>query len=320
MIFAGDREYEHFLELLEEMSERYAVEVHAYALMSNHYHVLIRTPDGNASKAIQWLNVSYSVWFNRRRERVGHVFQGRFGSVLIEGKGSWALNASVYVHLNPIRTAEYGLGKRENKAEGRGFVAPDRKEIMERLKALREYKWSTYGAYAGYRKAAGWLKTEELLKRAGGIEKYRRYAQMHVTRGMEPEGYEDMAGRVMLGTREFQEKAREWVGRLTKEQPGRKQLEGTVTLGAIVKLVEGKRSEKWSEFSERHGDWGRELVLYLARKRSGLTLREIGEGLGLKEYKTVGKAVERFEARLAADRNRRRVVKTLLNELSNVET
>jgi putative transposase len=57
------------------------VEIHAYALMGNHYHLLIRTPEANASAAIQWLNVSYSVWFNKRRERVGHVFQGRFGSV-----------------------------------------------------------------------------------------------------------------------------------------------------------------------------------------------------------------------------------------------
>ena len=88
-IFEEGREYEHFLVLLEEMTGRYDVEVHAYCLMANHYHLLIRTPYANASAAIQWLNVSYSVWFNRRRQRVGHVFQGRFSSSLISGEGAW---------------------------------------------------------------------------------------------------------------------------------------------------------------------------------------------------------------------------------------
>ena len=69
-IFADRRDHEHFLELLPEMVERYGVEMHAYVMMGNHYHLLIRTPQANASAAIQWLNVSYSVWFNRRRGRV----------------------------------------------------------------------------------------------------------------------------------------------------------------------------------------------------------------------------------------------------------
>ena len=76
-IFKDKRDHGHFLELLEEMSERYGVEVHAYALMGNHYHLLLRTPRANASVALQWLNVSYSVWFNKKRERAGHVFQGQ---------------------------------------------------------------------------------------------------------------------------------------------------------------------------------------------------------------------------------------------------
>ena len=63
-IFLGATYYRHFLELLEEMSSRFSVEVHAYCLMRNHYHIIIRTPGANTSRAIQWLNVSYSAWFN----------------------------------------------------------------------------------------------------------------------------------------------------------------------------------------------------------------------------------------------------------------
>lgn len=319
-IFMGDRYYEHFLELLEEMVERYGVKIHAYALMENHYHVLMQTPHANASAAIQWLNVSYSVWFNRKRGRVGHVFQGRFSSTLVDGEGSWALSASVYIHLNPVRTKGQGLGKAANRAESKGFVVMDREAVKRRLKKLKDFRWSSYRAYAGYERVPEWLSTAELLERGGGRKGYRRYVQQHVTRGEEPEGYEDFGGKVALGSREFLEKAKGWVKGLTKEQPARHQVTRRATVGMIVSVVERKRGEKWSEFSERHGDWGRELVLYLARKRSGLTLQEIGKALGIREYKTVSRAVQRFESSLPSQRVKRQMVKECINELSQVET
>jgi len=94
-IFYDDRYCEHFCELLAEMSERYSLGVHAHVLLGNHYHLILRTPNANLSRAMQWLNVSFSAWFNAKRNRVGHVFQGRFGSRLIDGDGSWLINASV---------------------------------------------------------------------------------------------------------------------------------------------------------------------------------------------------------------------------------
>ncbi|OGV61757.1 MAG: hypothetical protein A2283_23820 [Lentisphaerae bacterium RIFOXYA12_FULL_48_11] len=319
-IFKEARDYEHFLELLDEMTSRYGVEVHAYALMVNHYHLLIRTPRANASAAIQWLNVSYSVWFNKKRGRVGHVFQGRFTSILVDGEGSWALNSSVYIHLNPVRTMAYGLGKADNRAEGLGLVKPDRKELVKRLKGLRDYRWSSFSGYAGYAKIPEWLETGELLKRAGGVSAYRKYIQLHVTRGIEPEGMEDIKGLWMLGAREFQDRAKRLVGRVTKEQPSRKWLKRYVEIGSIIKLVEKKRGVEWANFSQKYGDLGRDLVLYLARKRSGLTLRQIGDELGGMDYKAVGKAVQRFELSLSDDAARRRLAEECMNELSIVET
>jgi putative transposase len=318
-IFQGAREYEHFLDLLEAMAERYAVKVHAYALMGNHYHLLIQTPQANASAAVQWLNVSYSVWFNRRRDRVGHVFQGRFGSVLIDGDGTWALNASVYVHLNPIHIKAQGLGKSANRAEAKGFKAPSREEIRSRLAALRAFRWSSYRAYAGYAAAPAWLCTEELTRRAGGRAQYRRYVHAHVRRGAKPEGYEDLQGRLVLGAREFVEQAKRWVRRVSHEQPARRQLARAIPLDAIVRAAEHARGAKWEQFCGRYGDWGRELALYVARKRSGLTLRQIGAALGGLEYKTVGKAVQRFEVALAKDVTRRRALERCLAELSIVD-
>ena len=103
-IFLDDRDREHFLELLEVMVSRFRVRVHAYVLMDNHYHLLLETPEANLSRAIQWLNVSYAAWFNCRHRRSGHLTQGRFKAILVE-QTAWALELSVYVHLNPVRVA-----------------------------------------------------------------------------------------------------------------------------------------------------------------------------------------------------------------------
>ncbi len=318
-IFKDARDHEHFLELLEEMSKRYGVEVHVYCLLVNHYHLLIRTPRANASQAIQWLDVSYSVWFNRKRGRCGHVFQGRFSSVLIDGEGSWALDASVYIHLNPIRTQGYSLGKSANKAESMGWTELDREQLQRRLRALREFRWSSFCAYAGYSKTPGRLVTEELVKRGGGRREYREYVQEHLTRGADPAGFEDLRGQIALGSVEFGEKVKRLVGKVSKEQPLRRMLESPVRISTIVKLVEEERGEAWADFANRHGDWGRDLVIYLARKRTGLTLKEIGEALGGLEYKTTGKAVQRFEASLASNGEKRKLARSLLDQLSLVE-
>lgn len=143
-IFLGKGYHLHFLELLEEMSERYRVGVHAYVMMDNHYHLLIQTPDANTSQALQWLNVSYSAWFNAKRGgRVGHVFQGRFKSKLIDNNGSWLLIASTYLHLNPVRVASMGLEKNANRAESHGLRKASKEEIKGRLEKLKNYPWSS---------------------------------------------------------------------------------------------------------------------------------------------------------------------------------
>lgn len=123
-----------------------------------------------------------------------------------------------------------------------------------------------------------------------------------------------------LGSAEFLSKVKRWVGLVTNEQPQRRQLAKRVTVIDVVKVVERRRGVRWAEFCDCHGDWNRELVLYLARQRSGLTLRQIGEALGIAEYKTVGKAVQRFEASLANDAAKRRSVGDCLLDLSLVET
>lgn len=272
-------------------------------------------PGANASQAMQWLNVSYSAWFNAKRQRVGHVFQGRFRSTLVDGDGAWLLGLSAYVHLNPVRVSALGLGKSENKAESMGLAKPDAESERERLRALREYRWSSYRAYGNYAASPEWLVTSELLGRAGDRERYRRYVQSYVTRGMDPSEFTGFIARIVLGSQDFMERARAWVGPVSAEQPDRFFLTRRVPFERIVSVVESVKGEPWSSFQHRYGDSGTALVLYLARQRSGLTLQQIGDAAGGMAYKAVYERIRRFKVQLKCDPELSRIAKRCLNEM-----
>lgn len=204
-IFDDDRDCGHFLELLGEMNERYAIRIHAYVLMGNHYHLLIQTPGANASRAIQWLNVSYSLWYNCRHNRVGPLFQGRFKSVLIEGEGAWVLEALFYLHLNPVRVSRLGLDKAGRRLEGRGLQAAEPEQVQARMKQLRGYPWSSYRAYAGYGAKPEWLETGDLLRRSGGQKRLRRRIEGYVKQGLKEDEATALKARLLLGSRAFVE-------------------------------------------------------------------------------------------------------------------
>src|SRR5687767_9206667 len=99
---SGHRQPHAGLELMPEFHDRFRLVLHAYVLMSNHFHLLVETPQPLLPAAMQWLQTSYSMWFNRKHERVGPLFQGRYKAVVVQPE-SWALAVSRYVHLNPIR-------------------------------------------------------------------------------------------------------------------------------------------------------------------------------------------------------------------------
>jgi len=310
----------HFLDLLGEMTSRFNVEVHAYVFMGNHYHLILRTPEANASRAMQWLNVSYSAWFNAKRQRAGHLFQGRFRSTLIDGDGGWLLDMSAYLHLNPVRMSALGLTKADNKAEALGLVKPPREQVLARLRTLRDHRWSSYRAYGNYGKTQPWLFTEEILRRAGGQAAYRKYVQQYVTRGMDPSEFEGLTERVAVGGRDFLDKARSLVSSTSPEQPERRFVTQHISFATVVSAVENVKGEQWEAFRNRYGDWGHSMVLYLARLRTGLSLKEIGSLSGEMEYKNVSTRVRRFKKRLAEDRHLREIANRCMKRMTNDET
>ncbi len=309
-IFSGQEDYVHFLELLEEMHVRFRVKIYAYALMPNHYHLLVSTPDGNASQAIQWLNVSYGVWYNLARDRTGSVFQGRFGSVLVEGSG-WGLEVSAYIHMNPVVMRSLGFGKKDRAAEMQGLKQPKGEEVKRRLDRLRRFEWSSYSAYCGHVKKPDWLDTEELLGRVKGSEEgYRRYIEDRIKQGTEEDLLFRVKWGIVIGGERFARKVRGKIS-INRESLGRARLRERKTFEEVVKEVERIKGEKWAEFRDRHDDWGRDLVLWCARRYTGLTLRELGEKAGGLDYTGVSMAIKRVGLRSKRDRYLRKAIRRL---------
>ena len=108
-IFADAQDCLAFLALVEESLKRYGVRLHAYVLMGNHYHLVAQTGVANLGRWMHWLVTSYTVYFNRRHRRVGHLFQGRYKSIVVEAEG-YLLALSRYIHLNPGETRGREMG------------------------------------------------------------------------------------------------------------------------------------------------------------------------------------------------------------------
>ena len=145
-IYLDDDDRADWLEVLDKVCVRFNWVVHAYCQMTNHYHLLVETVDGNLSRGMRYLNGQYTQRFNRRHKVVGHLFQGRYKAILVQ-KDAYLLELTRYVVLNPVRT---------------GMVDE-----------LEDWRWSSYPAVVGLEASPEWLDTNWLLSQ---FAKYRKTA------------------------------------------------------------------------------------------------------------------------------------------------
>jgi len=101
-VFKSKRDREKFLEYFESATKRYNAVIHVFCLMDNHYHLLLETPSGNLPQIMQHINGAYTTYFNVKRGRFGHLFQGRYKAILVD-IDEYAKELSRYIHLNPVR-------------------------------------------------------------------------------------------------------------------------------------------------------------------------------------------------------------------------
>jgi REP element-mobilizing transposase RayT len=323
-IFRDNRDRAHFCELLGQMVGLFRVRLHAFVLMDNHYHLLLELTEPNLSRTGQWLNGSYSVWFNRRHGRSGHLFQGRFKSVVVDPIG-WGVELSRYIHLNPVRVRRLGLSKaeRQRMRVGAGGT-PEARPVKERIGRLRRYRWSSYRAYIGLGKRPEWLECEGVLELGGGKREerrrnYRDYVESAVREGLVKSPWEELRDQVVLGSEAFLETIRAHVIGDAREQRGARGLaRARPKLKEIIANLEKAKGLSWAEIRDRHGDDGRDLVLCVGRRACGLKLRELAVAVGMNDYSAVSIAIRRYERRLKRSRARQALLKEIC-KLSNVE-
>lgn len=171
-IFKSERDKEKFLEYLEKAAERFSIIIHAYCLMSNHYHLLVQTPEANLSATMQWINVSYAAYFNRKRLRQGHLFQGRFKAILIDAD-EYLKHLSRYIHLNPVRA--------------------------KMVSTPAEYPWSSYAAFIGKQKAPKFLETDWLLSNFGKNKKQAKQNYKHFVESVNIKALENPSKHITEG-------------------------------------------------------------------------------------------------------------------------
>ena len=261
-IYLNDRDKEKFLEYLETAAERFAVIIHGYCLMSNHYDLLIQTPDANLSQAIQWINVSYASYFNRKRNRHGHLFQGRFKAILIDAD-EYLKHLSRYIHLNPVRA--------------------------KIVSSPAEYPWSSYAAYIGQQKAPGFLETDWLLSTFGKRRKQARKSYQDFVEKVDAKSLDNPSEQVsegfLLGDADFIK----WVKTTflserteDKEIPQLRKLKPRVALEDVLKIVakEFGCAQGHLTAKGRKRNKAREVAIYLARDMCGLSCKQLGVYFG----------------------------------------
>jgi len=311
-LFHNDTDRRRFLGLVEQLPERFRLEVHAFVLMDNHYHLVVRTPEPNLSDAMKWLNVSYSSRYNWARKQVGHVFQGRFEAVIIEDV-SGVVAVARYVHLNPVRVGRFALNKAQQKhARTVGGVDPGAELVRARLSELRNYQWSSWRVYSGAEKAPEWLETSVIAAGCGGRSSterrqfLREYTEAPIRHGRLDSPWTDLVAGLALGSENF-------VEQLLRKHPVDSQEQTAVRRFArckrapwleIVRAAERLLGRTWETMLTRRGDWGRDGTVYVAVRYGGYRLGELLKHLPGLKYQAVAQGMGRFQRKWSKEKER----------------
>ena len=236
LIFLDDADRQRFIQALDEVCAKSGWQVHAYVLMPNHFHLVVETPQPNLVAGMKWLLGTYTGRFNRRHKMVGHLFCGRYKSLVVDGSGSGYLKSVCdYVHLNPARA-----------------------KLVPADAPLKSFAWSSWPAYLlSPAKRPVWLRVDRLLGE-WGIPKDSPAGRLQLERALEErrgaeEGGEFKAIRHgwCLGDETFrQELLAQMSGRMGAEHYGQERAQ-TAELLAEQIIAKELRRRRWMEADSR---------------------------------------------------------------------
>jgi REP element-mobilizing transposase RayT len=287
-IFESDHDRERFLELLAEVSRRYGFVISAYVLMTNHFHLVLKTSQANLSQGMKWLNGTYAAWYNRRHSKVGHLFGERYKGIHVQTE-EYMRRLARYVILNPVRA---------NMA-----ATP------------QEYRWSSYRATAGLEAAPEWLATSELVPYFGDASSWQETYASFVAEGIlnvDPI-WKGLRRRIFLGTEEWLRKMRQKVTIKwsQKDIPHDQRAATRTSMGAIVGAVAKTLGTTRRDIRLGHGGIARMVAAWLGIYEGRRRLRVIAQTLRLQSCSRVTQLVAECERRMRRDASLREQVHRL---------
>ena len=190
-IFRDDADRHAFLDMLAASLETFKVSLHGYVLMDNHFHLIIETSEANLGKLMQRFNTAYTVYYNRRHNRNGHLYQGRYKAILIDAD-EYLLELSRYVHLNPVRIRKYS-----------------KSPIDEKKTILESYRWSSYGGYIRQRHRQPFVTYDMIFAMMGGRDtptsrrQYKQFILSGIIDDLSGTYWDDLKWQMLKGTEAF---------------------------------------------------------------------------------------------------------------------
>ncbi|GBE00096.1 transposase IS200 like protein [bacterium BMS3Abin07] len=300
-IFKDDADRKTFLDILRKSLDIHKVRLYSYVLMKNHFHMLVETPLGNLGEYMRHFNISYTGYYNRRHRRVGHLYQGRYKSIIVD-RDEYLSELSQYIHLNPVRIRAKKNMPDEEKAE-----------------YLKNYRWSSLPGYLISRKQEPFVDYSLVLSEYGGNSTagrraYRKRILINIAEGLEVK--DKIIGQSILGGDDFIEWIKETFikGKKDRESPALRQLKQYRTRDEIMGVIEKETGKSFEKIKESKGSQ-RQIAMDMLYRTGGLKGTEIGELLGV-DYSTVSQGRKRLREKMERDRKLRGLVHRIEEKLS----
>ncbi|MBX2808549.1 MAG: transposase [Cellvibrionaceae bacterium] len=280
VIFKTNRQRDYFLSLLSVVSERFHAEIHAFCLMSTHYHLLLRTPAGNLQRIMRHINGVYTQYYNRAEQRDGALFRGRYKAVLIDAQAHWH-HLSRYIHRNPVDA--------------------------DSVEVLADYRWSSYPAFIGLAARPKWLVTASILAAFGERNSARQY-QRFVEGDADDRVYRFYAKKKIssiMGDEAFVAKQLREREALV-DTPELRSLHPLPSVDAAFLCVARQFAvPKQALMVRRRGrasvSPARPMAMLVLHDICGLSLQQVAAEFGLRSYSSVSSVIRRLRLTLADD-------------------
>jgi REP element-mobilizing transposase RayT len=294
-IYLTDDDRSLFLDTIGQMSDRFDIDIFAYVLMNNHYHLLLRTPKANLSRTMQWLGTTYTRRFNIEHFQSGHLFQGRYKSILVEND-AYLLQLSYYIHNNPLHA---GIVKR-----------------------LISYRWSSYPTYAYNRSHPDWLDKSLILSQFSGEnihkqyrEKLQKYSAEHRRIG------EDIRHGFIYGSKKFVKKIKDrfMVGQPDPAIPQQKSIfkitDPAQFLRKASRVLQCNMEKIKNSPRVRESDkLNRDILLYWLWQEGQYTNLQIGDLFGL-THSAVSRRVTSIRKKMAQEHKFEKQVNAIKSQI-----